>query len=90
MIGENGITLSGGQRQRIGLAQGLLRNSQILLLDEVTANVDAKSEEDIRERIHMLQKERGLTVVSISHRMKFLSHADRIYELKDGNLQLCR
>lgn len=89
VLGENGISLSGGQKQRIGLAQGLLRNSQILLLDEVTANIDNKAEEEIRERIHALQKERGLTVVSISHRMNFLHQADRIYELRDGKLRMC-
>lgn len=89
LLGENGLLLSGGQRQRIGLAQGLLRNSQILLLDEVTANIDNKSEHDIRKLIHGLQKEKGLTVISISHRMNFLSQADRIYELKDGKLRIC-
>lgn len=88
VLGENGMTLSGGQKQRIGLAQGLLRGSQILLLDEVTANVDNKLEEDIRKLIHHLKEERGLTVISISHRINFLDYADRIYELKDGKVQI--
>ena len=89
LLGENGLMLSGGQRQRLGLAQGLLRNSRILLLDEVTANVDNKSEETIRELVYQLQKEKGLTVISISHRKNFLSQADRIYDLNQGRLSLC-
>lgn len=89
VLGENGLALSGGQKQRLGLAQGLLRGSQVLLLDEVTANIDNKMEEDIRELIRGLQKEQGLTVISISHRMNFLNQADQIYELKDGKLRKC-
>lgn len=88
VLGENGMILSGGQKQRIGLAQGLLRGSQILLLDEVTANVDNKLEEDIRKLIHHLKEERGLTIISISHRVNFLDYADRIYELKDGKVRI--
>ena len=87
ILGENGLALSGGQKQRIGLAQGLLRGSKVLLLDEVTANVDNKLEDGIRELIRDLQKEQGLTVISISHRKNFLSQADKIYELKDGSLK---
>lgn len=89
VLGENGLALSGGQKQRIGLAQGLLRGSQVLLLDEVTANIDNKLEDDIRELIRNLQKEQGLTVISISHRMNFLNQADKIYELKNGRLREC-
>lgn len=75
------------REQRLGLAQGLLRGSQVLLLDEVTANIDNKMEEDIRELIRGLQKKQGLTVISISHRMNFLNQTDKIYELKDGKLR---
>ena len=88
VLGENGLLLSGGQRQRLGLAQGLLRKCQVLLLDEVTANVDNKSEDNIRELIHQLQKEKGFTVISISHRANFLRQADRIYELNQGKLNI--
>lgn len=65
------------------------RGSQVLLLDEVTANIDNKLEDDIRELIRNLQKEQGLTVISISHRMNFLNQADKIYELKNGKLREC-
>lgn len=47
-IGENGLLLSGGERQKLGLAQGLLRGCKVILLDEVTANVDRDSEEEIK------------------------------------------
>lgn len=87
VVGENGIVLSGGQKQRLALAQGLLQNSRVLLLDEVTANVDSKLEASLRQCVKRLQKQKELTVISISHRMAFLEDADRIYELKAGELQ---
>lgn len=72
-IGENGLLLSGGERQRLGLAQGLLRNSEIILLDEVTANIDTEAENMIMRILYELKKERGLTIISISHRLEFLA-----------------
>lgn len=86
ILGENGLLLSGGQKQRIGLAQGLLKDSKVLLLDEVTANIDSKAEEEIRNTIAQLQKEKGITILSISHRQAFLDQADRVYEIKDGKI----
>ena len=83
-IGEGGVQLSGGQRQRLCLAQGLLRNSKILLLDEVTSNVDISVEEEIMNNIDSLMKKKDLTVVSISHRISFLSKANIIYTIENG------
>ena len=83
-VGEGGLLLSGGERQRLGLAQGLLRGSSILLLDEVTANVDQESEAIIRDLLRKLADTRGLTILSISHRPEFLACADRIVEVKEG------
>lgn len=86
-IGENGLLLSGGERQRLGLAQGLLRNSEVILLDEVTANVDAKAESAIMHILKDLQKERNITILSISHRVDFLECAQRIVVLSDGQIK---
>lgn len=85
-IGEDGIQLSGGEKQRLCLAQGLLRKSKILLLDEVTANVDNISENDIKNTIHALMKENDLTVITISHRLNFLDKTSKIFVVKKGQL----
>ena len=86
-IGENGLLLSGGERQKLGLAQGLLRNCKVILLDEVTANIDRDGEEEIKNVLLKLKQERELTVISISHRIDFLKDADRIVVLEDGKVK---
>ena len=89
-VGEGGVQLSGGQLQRICLAQGLLRESEILLLDEVTSNIDTQVENEIKENIANLMKTRGLTVVSISHRSSFLDKSDLIYVIENGEVTECK
>ena len=83
-IGENGLLLSGGERQKLGLAQGLLRNCEVILLDEVTANLDRVSEEEIKNVLRMIKQERDLTIITISHRIDFLKDVDRIVVLDNG------
>ena len=83
-IGENGLLLSGGERQKLGLAQGLLRNCEVILLDEVTANLDRVSEEEIKNVLRMIKQERNLTIITISHRIDFLKDVDRIVVLDNG------
>ena len=85
-IGEDGITISGGEKQRIGLARGILKGAQILLLDEVTGNVDRDSEIKIMNSICKVMKERELTIISISHKLEFLDFADRVLKMENGNL----
>lgn len=85
-VGENGVQLSGGEMQRLSLAQGLLRKSQILLLDEVTASVDSAMQHEIQNLLYRLVKEEGITIISISHRMEFLSKADQVLFLKEGQI----
>lgn len=87
-IGENGVQLSGGQKQRLGLAQGLLRKSKILLLDEVTSNVDTVSQDQIKKIIYDLLKQKDITVISISHRIEFLDLADEIAMIEDGSVKI--
>ena len=86
-IGENGLLLSGGERQKLGLAMGLLRGCKIILLDEVTANVDRDSEEEIKNVLLQLKREQDLTLISISHRIDFLKDADRIVVLENGRIK---
>lgn len=85
-IGDGGLLLSGGERQKIGLAQGLLRRCPLILLDEVTANVDGESEAEIRNTLKSLKDETGVTVIAISHRPDFLEQADRVVRLEDGKV----
>ncbi len=85
-IGENGLLLSGGERQRLALAQGILRKSEIILLDEVTANIDVNSERIIKKVIKDIMLKQNLTVIAISHRIDFLEDTDRIVILENGKI----
>lgn len=86
-VGEDGLLISGGEKQRICLAQGLLRDSQVLLLDEVTANIDSYSEGEIRDTIQKLRLENHLTIISISHKADFLEKTNRILIFKGGSIE---
>ena len=86
-IGEDGLLISGGERQRLGLAQGLLRNCEVILLDEVTANIDRSSEKEIKDVLKRLKEEKNLTIITISHRIDFLEYADRIVILENGRIK---
>ena len=83
-IGENGCLLSGGQRQRISIARAFLKNAPILILDEMTSNVDPINESLIQEAITELAKDR--TVLVIAHHLKTIQHADQILVFQKGKL----
>ena len=83
-IGENGGLLSGGQRQRISIARAFLKNAPILILDEMTSNVDPINESLIQEAIIELAKDR--TVLVIAHHLKTIQHADQILVFQKGKL----
>lgn len=84
-IGDRGARLSGGQRQRIAIARAFLRNSPILILDEVTANLDENSEQEIIEALQSLKKNRSTLV--ISHRPSTIKLADRILHLTGQGIE---
>lgn len=83
-IGENGGLLSGGQRQRISIARAFLKNAPILILDEMTSNVDPINESLIQEAITELAKDR--TVLVIAHHLNTIQHADQILVFQKGKL----
>ncbi|WP_029410038.1 ABC transporter ATP-binding protein [Treponema pedis] len=83
-IGENGGLLSGGQRQRISIARAFLKNAPILILDEMTSNVDPVNESLIQDAVTELAKNR--TVLVIAHRLKTIKNADNILVFKKGIL----
>ena len=82
LVGEKGIALSGGQKQRISIARALIKDPEILILDDSLSAVDAKTETTIIENI---QKERrGKTTMITTHRLSAVQHADWIIVLDDG------
>lgn len=83
-IGENGGILSGGQRQRISIARAFLKDAPILILDEMTSNVDPVNESLIQDAITELAKNR--TVLVVAHHLKTIRKADQILVFQKGNL----
>ena len=83
-IGENGGILSGGQRQRISIARAFLKDAPILILDEMTSNVDPVNESLIQDAITELAKDR--TVLVVAHHLKTIQKADQILVFQKGSL----
>ena len=77
-------TLSGGQQQRVAIARAVLGNPQIILADEPTGNLDAQSSREIMELFSKLNKEKGLTILQVTHSEKCASYGTRIIKLEDG------
>jgi subfamily B ATP-binding cassette protein MsbA len=83
-IGERGVRLSGGERQRLAMARALLKNAPILILDEATSSLDAKSELEVQAALTNLM--RGRTTFIIAHRLSTVRDVDRIIVLADGRI----
>ncbi|BEJ47331.1 ABC transporter ATP-binding protein [Staphylococcus epidermidis] len=84
IVGERGIKLSGGQKQRISIARSLIKNPRLLLLDEITANLDSESEKKIQDAMTSLMQNR--TTIIIAHRLSTIQKADQIVFLDNGNI----
>ena len=85
MIGENGATLSGGERQRLSIARAFLKDSPIIILDEIAASLDVENEKKIQDSLNRLILDK--TVIIISHRLKSVENADRIVVIDCGRVE---
>lgn len=83
-IGERGVKLSGGQKQRIQIARAILKNAPILILDEATSSLDAKSEMEVQDALEKLMKDK--LVIIIAHRFSTLQNVDHVVVLDGGQI----
>jgi ABC-type multidrug transport system fused ATPase/permease subunit len=84
LVGERGLTLSGGQRQRVAIARALLAEPRILILDDATSSVDAKTEEAIKRGLREVME--GRTTFIVAHRLSTISLADEIVVIDRGRI----
>ena len=85
MLGQRGISLSGGQKQRLAIARALARKAQVLLLDDITASLDAANEDLLWQAL--TEHYRNMTCLVVSHRLSTLQYVDRILFLDQGKIQ---
>lgn len=83
-VGERGVTLSGGQKQRVSIARALIKNPEILILDDCLSAVDTETEEIILKNLERVNKNR--TTIIVSHRVSSIKHADTIIILDKGKI----
>ncbi len=84
MVGEAGSTLSGGQKQRLSIARALIKNPQILILDDSLSAVDGSTESNIIDHIKEFRK--GKTNIIVAHRFSAIRNADQIFVLEKGTI----
>lgn len=83
-VGERGVKLSGGQKQRIQIARAVLRNAPILILDEATSNLDARSEKEVQDALENLMRDK--LVIVIAHRFSTLQNVNKVLVLENGKI----
>jgi ATP-binding cassette, subfamily B, bacterial MsbA len=83
-VGERGARLSGGERQRINIAQALVRNPEILILDEGTSGLDVETEDLVLDSLCSLEKD--FTLILVAHRVSTIRRANRIFVLDKGHV----
>ena len=83
-LGDRGLRLSGGQRQRLAIARAVLRDPEILILDEATSNLDSTSEKEVQNALESIMT--GRTSIVIAHRLSTIQNADRIVVFNEGRI----
>ncbi len=83
-LGDDGVRLSGGQRQRVALARALLKDADVLVLDEATSDLDSHLERQVQDAIEAMDRE--YAILAIAHRLSTVQNADRIYTMDDGEI----
>ena len=78
--------LSGGQQQRVAIARALINNPAVLLADEPTGNLDTRNSHDIMDTLRVLNHDRGVTIVVVTHESDIAAYADRIVTMRDGRI----
>jgi ATP-binding cassette, subfamily B, multidrug efflux pump len=86
LLGERGVNLSGGQKQRISIARALIRQPQLLVLDDCLSAVDTETEEIILRNLQQYTERNGTTTIIVSHRISSLRNADKILVLEAGEI----
>lgn len=84
VLGDRGVRLSGGEQQRIAIARAVLRDPDLLILDEATSQLDSETERSIQDEIERIS--RGRTVITVAHRLSTIRHADNIVVLEGGGV----
>ena len=84
IVGENGVKLSGGEKQRLSIARAIIRNPQIMILDEATASLDSESEKLVHKAIDNVIKNK--TVIIIAHRLSTIINSDKILVFDNGEI----
>jgi len=84
MLGDNGVRLSGGQKQRVALARALLKDADVLILDEATSDLDTNIENEVQSAIEGM--EQNYITITVAHRLSTVRNADRIYTMIDGEV----
>lgn len=83
-VGERGLKLSGGEKQRVGIARVVLKNPQILILDEATSSLDSGTEAEVQDALE--DASRGRTTIVVAHRLSTIAGADQIIVLEEGHV----
>ncbi|MBW6494830.1 MAG: ATP-binding cassette domain-containing protein, partial [Burkholderiaceae bacterium] len=78
--------LSGGQQQRVAIARAIVTNPEVLLADEPTGNLDTATSREIMELLTMLNRDRGITVLMVTHESEMAAYARRIVRFVDGRV----
>ncbi len=84
VLGERGITISGGEKQRLAIVRALIRDPEILILDESTSALDVNTEKEIQKNLDVIRKNK--TTIIVAHRLSTIKNSDIIYVLNKGSI----